>query len=230
MSNFRAIALGELFFESSRDNVVATGSTQATAAPIGPVEMTRVTSVSAGTGVILPPAQAGLCLLIVNHSSAQLQVYPQPGDAVDDVTGAAGVPQMQNSWVFYGCFTPGNWYTEGLASGFQTGGGSFATFSTQVGITSTAGGTQGTSVLLTAMNCQITAPASGATGVLLPPAKPGMEITLMNNSTSATPPTVFASGSDTINGTAGATGVAGPANAAAPTIYYVFAAGAWVTK
>jgi hypothetical protein len=82
------------------------------------------------------------------------------------------------------------------------------------------------------MNVLMTGPASGASGLLLPPAVQGMEIALSNGSANATPPTIFASGTNTINGTAGATGITGPANTPGSSvmILYSFSSGTWSTK
>ena len=77
--------------------------------------------------------------------------------------------------------------------------------STQV-VTATPAGTQANSVLLNAANINITVVATANDGVKLPPAKAGMEISIVN-SDAADAAQIFASGSDTINATAGATGV-----------------------
>lgn len=93
-------------------------------------------------------------------------------------------------------------------------------------ITATPGATQGTALLLTAPLNRITTAAVGS-GVLLPPAIRGMEVVITNDGANTTQ--VFASGTDTINGTAGSTGVALTV-AASPTIYIAFSNGLWRTK
>lgn len=80
-------------------------------------------------------------------------------------------------------------------------------------VTATPAGTQATSVLLNAAQVNITVVATANDGVKLPPAKAGMEISIVN-SDAADAAQVFASGSDTINATAGATGVSLAAGAA----------------
>jgi len=77
----------------------------------------------------------------------------------------------------------------------------------------TPGGTQATSIAINAANVNITAVATAADGVLLPPAKAGMVISIVN-SDAADAAQIFASGTDTINATAGATGVSLAAAAA----------------
>ncbi len=112
-----------------------------------------------------------------------LQVFAQATDTVDDVPAATGVPQMPDSTTLYYCMTAGQWYTEGLASGYVRGGvGSFQTMSVQTGIVAHAGGGQGSTTPLTAMNCFVSTVASANDSLLLPPAKPDMEITVINQS------------------------------------------------
>lgn len=78
-------------------------------------------------------------------------------------------------------------------------------FSSENGITATASGTQGNSYSLTATLSRVTTVASGNDGVLLPPATAGAFYAIQNSG--ANTMTLFGSGSDTINGTAGATGI-----------------------
>lgn len=222
---FQRLAIGEFIFESAQDGIIAAGTTQANAAKLGNVEMNRLTTVAAGSGIMLPPAQAGIGLIIVNHGANPVQVYGQPGDKINDIASATGVPQMQNSWVFYGCFTTGAWYTESLASGFAPVAGAFATFATGSITASTTHTQVGATPILT-MNVAVTT-SNASDAVVLPPATSGMEVTIVNLS-AVNAMQVFGSGTDTINGTAGATGVSQAANAV--TIYFCFVAGAWVTK
>lgn len=179
MSVFRRLQVGELIFESAQDSIVAkAGGGQTSAFQIGNVEMTRVTTVAtAGDSVMLPPAQPGLGLIVVNHGANTMQVFGQPGDTINDVATATGVPQMANSWVFFGCFTAGAWYTEGLGTGFASG---FPTFSTVDNLTAFAGGGQSSATALTATMNRVTTVATGADSVKLPVSKAGMELTVVN--------------------------------------------------
>jgi hypothetical protein len=226
VSNFRSIQLGELLFESVVDQVVATGSTQANAFVLPPAEMIRLTSVAAGTGIKLPPAQPGLCLLVVNHGANPVQVYGQAGDTINDVASATGVSQMQNSFVFYSCFTTGLWYTEGLANGFSSG---FQTFSSVDNIIAHAGGGQGSATPLTAMQNLLGTVASGGDSVILPSAKVGMQLDVVNKT--ATSANVFPATGETINGQAANTAVAVAGGAqGSVTVFFCGTAGAWWTK
>ena len=220
-----------LFLESFEDGITATPGVSQANARVLSKQNNRITTVAtSGDSVKLPIATPGAEVILINHGVNPMQVFGQGSDTINDVASGTGVSQMQNSAVFFLCFSTGSWYSADLANGFVSGGmGGFQTFATQTGVVCTASPTQGNSAPITAMNAQLTGPASGASGFLLPPAKTGMEITIVNNTANATAPTAFASGSDTINGTAGATGVATGANGTI-TLYFCFAAGAWVTK
>ncbi len=92
------------------------------------------------------------------------------------------------------------------------------------GITATPSGTVADSVELTETISRVTAVATAADGVLLPAAVPGAMMIVIN-ADAADSMTVFAKGGSTINGTAGATGVA---QAAGITALYVCAVlGEW---
>ena len=81
---------------------------------------------------------------------------------------------------------------------------------TNTGITALAGGGRtGAPVLVLGSN-EVTTVASGADSVVLPKAVPGSVVFVVN--ATATSMQVFATDSDTINGTAGATGVAQAGN------------------
>lgn len=125
--------------------------------------------------------------------------------------------------------TTGAWYTEGLASGYVPGGvGAFQTMSVQTGIVAHAGGGQGSAVQLTAMNCFIATVATAGDSVKLPPAKPGMEITVINQSATATGPNAFPATGETINALAANTAIAIPPQTT--MIFFCGIAGAWWTK
>lgn len=91
-------------------------------------------------------------------------------------------------------------------------------------VVATPAGTQATSILLNAASVNITAVATANDGVKLPPAIRGMEVSIVN-SDAVDAAQVFASGSDTINATAGAAGVSLAAGAAA--IYRCIKTGNW---
>lgn len=219
----------ELYFESCEDNVVAhAGGGQANAKQLMLRELHRITTAAAAVApfdsIMLPPARGGSTLVVVNHGANPVQVFGQPGDLINDVASAVGVPQMQGSVVLYMCFNDGeSWYSEGLATGFASG---FATQSSSAGLTAFATGGQAGGTPLTAMMNFFSVVANPADSGLLPPAKVGMQITVINQT--ATSMAVFPAVGETING-GGANASINVTNAA-PTIFYCGVAGQWWTK
>jgi hypothetical protein len=76
-----------------------------------------------------------------------------------------------------------------------------------------------------AINDQVTvfSTVTSSTGAVLPASQPGLWLTIINNGSNAL--TVYATGSDTINGTAGATGVSLANGSTA--IYFSASTGTW---
>ena len=99
-------------------------------------------------------------------------------------------------------------------------------------ITAVHPGAQSTAFAITSPLARVTTVASAGDGVLLPPSVRGMEIAIVNDAvTNACQ--VYASGSDTINGTAGSAGISLAAQnggGTGPTIFYCYTNGAWRTK
>jgi hypothetical protein len=218
---------GLFWLDSVTDSVTATASgTQSTSFQIT-TQCTRVTTVvTAGDGVKLPPAVPGNDLILINHGSNAMSVYASGSDMIDDVAGSTGVQQMQNSYVLYVCTTAARWYSNGLASGFATGvAGAFQTYSSQA-VTASTTHSQGGAAAITAMQAGVTV-NNASDAIVLPPSRVGMELSIVNLSATLAMQ-VYANGSDTINGTAGSTGVSQAA--AAVTLYFCFQAGKWVTK
>lgn len=215
------LAAGGLFYESFTDGIVA-GSTQTQAGATQLVsEINRITTNTvSGNGVALPASTPGLTILVINHGAQPVQVYGIYGstDTVDDVLYTTGVTQMQGSVAFYACTAAGTWYSEGIGTGYA---GSFQTFSCKDALTAT-GTNQGTALPVTTMMNRFTTTAA-STGCILPAAVAGMNITIIN--AGANPLQVYGNGSDTINGTAGAIGVALATGKTAE--YFTTVAGAW---
>lgn len=221
------LLIGGFIFHSAQDGIVAHAGGGAAAAVDIVDEVTRITTVvNPGDSVQLPVAQPGLVLMLINHGANPMQVFGQPNDLINDVNAfTTGVPQMANSVVLYVCTSIGVWHTEGLAQGFISAGGSFATFSTQTGLAA-VGTTQGSGPLINAMTAFVATSSVGNTSVSLPSAKPGMEITVVNQGSSQTL-LVFPQTGESVNGTLN--GSASVANNTI-TIFYCGIAGAWWTK
>ena len=221
---FPNIAAVGFIIESAQDNIVAkAGGGQALATQLVTQTCRLTTVATPGDSIKLPPSQAGLEILVINHGANPVQVFGSGTDTIDDAASAVGVSQMQSSFVLYSCATPGAWYTEGLANGF---GGGLQTVSTLDGVVA-AGTTQGTATVLPPRMAYNVTTVALNSGILLPPSVSGAEITVANNG--ANPLSIYPNGTDTIGvGAAGAAFV----TAAAPniTILYCFTTGKWFVK
>jgi len=219
--------------ESVSDGMVAAGATQASATPITN-EVSRFTNVPLGTGASLPRAKPGVTVYVINHGLNSLQVYgalygdfgqPITNEIINDKTSTIGVSQMVNSTVLYICTTSGIWYTEGLATGFA-GGLQTLTFAT---ILNNATNTQASGTLITTQIVTINN-TSNPGSVTLPPAIPGLQITVRNTlATNVTNvyPSAGGTGSETING--GAVNAPYVITGAVGTTFICSIAGAWLT-
>ena len=176
-----AFGLGDFILESALDNITASpGGGQSGAFPINAQTSRVVTVATIGDSIMLPSATAGLELIVINHGLNAMQVFGNSTDRIDDQAPGIGVAQMSNSMVIFTCVTAGNWYTEGLSSGFATSLG-LQTFSYQTS-NANIGNTQATGTPITTMmtNFNAAAIASGT----LPVAVPGLELTVHNISAS----------------------------------------------
>ena len=217
---------GDYILESSQDNITATaGGGQTNAFQINS-QTARVTVVAtSGDSVQLPSSAPGLEVLLINHTNNPIQVFGNGSDQIDDVASNVGVSQMQNSFVLYSCATAGNWYTEGLATGFQRGT-SLQTFSAAQ-IAANATNTQAAGTPITTMLANVTAGAAGS--ATLPVSASGLEITAHNISTFAVNvfPNAGGTGTEKIN--AGAANAALSLPAGTSTVFTCQTAGQWYT-
>lgn len=223
----QSIAMLGLFYESAGDNIVAhAGGGQANATQLTTQTARITTVVNPGDSIALPPSQAGLELLIVNHGANPMQVFGNAaeGALIDDIATGTGVSQMSNSIVIYTCASAGKWYTEGLANGYA---GGLQTVSTLDGIAAN-GTTQGTATVLPARMAYNVTSGANNNSVLLPPSVSGAEISVGTNMGAGNNLQIFPNGTDKINaGAAGASFLAAPSTV---TILYCFTAGQWFTK
>jgi len=217
---------GDFFLEASQDNITAlAGGGQVNATQIN-TQTARITTVATqGDSIALPPSQAGLEVLIINHGNNAMQVFGYGTDQIDDNTSSVGVQQMANSFVLYSCAATGNWYSEGLATGFQRGS-SLQTFSSAV-IAANITNTQAAGTPVAAMLVNTT--ASAAASVTLPVSAPGLEITVHNISAFTVNVFPNAGGTTTekINALANNAAIALPTNTS--TVFTCTTAGQWYT-
>lgn len=69
----------------SVSTIVSTGTTQSTGTAIT-TDVTVISSVDANTGVVLPTAQAGMKVIIINAGTNDVNVYPFASDIIDALT------------------------------------------------------------------------------------------------------------------------------------------------
>jgi hypothetical protein len=225
-------ALGDFFLESSQDNITATAGGGQSAAYQIVSQTARITTVAtAGDSVMLPPAKAGMELLVINHGANAMQVFGNitAGDLIDDQAAGTGVSQMANSLVIYTTTTatsPGKWYTEGLSSGFATSLG-LQTFSYAT-IAANATGTQASGTAIAAMLVNITA-AGANYSVTLPASVPGLELTVHNISSQTVKvfPNAGGTGTETINALSANAAIS--MTTATSTVFTCNVAGQWWT-
>ena len=221
-----ALQPGDYMIESSQDLIIATpGGGKANAFQLT-TQTARVNVVATlGDSVRLPPAVAGLELIVINHGLNAMQVFGSSLDRVDDQLTAIGVSQMSFSVVIYTCVTDGDWYTEGLSSGFATSLG-LQTFSYQT-IASNATNTQASGTAIGTMMANITGAAAGS--ATLPASLPGLEMTVHNISAFAVSvfPSAGGTGTEKIN--SGGANAALNLPASTSTVFTCNVAGQWWT-
>jgi hypothetical protein len=223
--------------ESDADNITAfPGGGQANATLLSN-ELNKVTTVAtAGDSVKLPPSMPGLTIVVSNKGANSMQVFGSGAGTIDDSATATGVSQMRGSVVIYACHTAGAWNTEGLGTGYtSSGGGAFQTFSYVDGLTASTTHTQAGATPILASQAGIAACANANDAVLLPPAKAGMQIDVINHgaqNAAAYPASAAqggAAGGDQINGLGQNLPLLNMTNAT-PTIFYCLTDGQWWTK
>ena len=135
----------------------------------------RVSNVaSVNDSVKLPVSASGMNLTVINTGANTMAVFPSGSDVVN---GSASVTQIANSVVSYTCAIAGQWFAEGVGSGFVN---SLPTVSATNNITATPAGTQATSLLMTSVINRITVVATANDAIKLQPSFGGLQITVTN--------------------------------------------------
>jgi hypothetical protein len=93
-------------------SISANGISQATATVLTK-EFNIVSTVSAGQGVVLPTAVAGMCIIITNSSATNLAVYPASGAAINSLAANAALTHGAGATLQYIAPTTTQWYTVG---------------------------------------------------------------------------------------------------------------------
>lgn len=98
---------------ATQDNITAAGSTQATATVLNnPAGIYNVTTTPAGTGVILPPSQAGAQVVVANNGANALLIYPAVGEKINGLAANAGFSAAIGVVTIFYCSTAGSWFTK----------------------------------------------------------------------------------------------------------------------
>jgi hypothetical protein len=96
--------------QSVATGISAGGGIQPNAVPLT-TDISVVSTVSTGTGVLLPTAVAGMMLTIINTSANSLLVYPAIGGTINSQAVNAAFTQTAGNRLQYVATTGTQWYT-----------------------------------------------------------------------------------------------------------------------
>jgi len=218
---------------TNENTKTATGSSRTDAYAMTTANL-RFTTVAASTGVVLTAALAGRFRRIWNAGANTLTVYGAGSDTIDGTAGATGVSLPAATNMTFFCLSDGVWISAAAAAlGAATATTVVATstitgagfINTSIDAAKTAAGTTRADAYSITKNTTQFTTAAASTGAVLPAAVVGARYVVYNAGANAIK--VYANGSDTIDGTAGATGVA-LANAKRCE-YFCVAAATWIS-
>jgi len=107
-----SLSVGGNYLRSVQTGVSAAGSTQGTATALTK-DINVVSTVSAGQGVVLPTAVAGMMISVTNTSANSVLVYPATGGAINTLATNAGFTHTAGATLLYIAPTSTQWYTVG---------------------------------------------------------------------------------------------------------------------
>ena len=102
------------FVRSVSASVSAAGTVQGNATALT-TEFNRVSTVTSGSGVLLPSATAGMAIAIVNSSANSLLVYPATGAAINSLSTNVGYSHETLATLQYIAISSTQWYTVGAS-------------------------------------------------------------------------------------------------------------------
>ena len=102
------------FVRSVSASVSAAGSSNVNGT-ILTTEFNRVSTVTSGSGVVLPSATAGMAIVIVNSSANTLLVYPASGAAINSLATNVGYSHVTLATLQYIAISGTEWYTVGAS-------------------------------------------------------------------------------------------------------------------
>lgn len=198
------------------------GGGQASALQLAATLNNVTTVAAAADSVKLPASAVGMEITIMNNGANTLQAYGLGADTINGVTNTVGVPQIAGNVTTYRCAVAGNWIATAVPLlGFP-----------QNTVTNITAGTTQTQAGATAITSGIVVVTTGNSGdgIILPALSAsliGTRVQVINGANAGTIYCPGATSTNTINGTAGATGVA---YAASKTLFLVaVSATAWVS-
>ena len=97
---------------SVQTGITAAGTVQGNATVLGNT-INIVTTVTSGTGVILPSPIAGMTIYITNTSANSLSVYPAVGNAINSLGTNTSFSQPATATIHYIASSTSQWYTVG---------------------------------------------------------------------------------------------------------------------
>jgi hypothetical protein len=100
------------YVRSVTTGIAAAGTVQSNATSLT-TEFNSVSTVSSGTGVLLPSAFAGLAITIVNKGGNTLNVYPMGSSTINGGLSSAAYSQPAGSVLQYVSINTSEWYTVG---------------------------------------------------------------------------------------------------------------------
>jgi hypothetical protein len=150
---------------STTASITATGSSQGTATALT-TTYNIITSASAGTGVILPTASAGLLVTIVNRGANFVNLYPATGATMDGLPANNPIQIPVNGTITLEAASTTSWFTtkaiELSGGGMSVSYGNGSVTYTNTGVTSNVAGT---GISLSSGTGSVTITNSGVTSV-----------------------------------------------------------------
>jgi hypothetical protein len=108
------LSVGGNYLRSVQTSISAAGSTQGDATALTK-DINIISTVSAGQGVVLPTAVAGMVLIINNISATDMNVYPATGAAINSLSTNLGLNHIAGASLQYYAMSSTQWYTVGAS-------------------------------------------------------------------------------------------------------------------
>jgi hypothetical protein len=179
---------------------------------------------SPGDSVLLPPAVAGMEVLVLNINDVNaIQVFATGSDQINLIAGNVGISQLPDTSILYTSVVSGFWTSSIVSVNFPTP----TLLPSATGIVAHSGGGQGSATPLPAFINTVPTVAANGDSVLLPPSQVGLQVKVINtNATNYME--VFPNGTDTINLGAASAGV--PQLPESTIVYTCTTLGNWITS